>query len=169
MILAIDIHYKETYAKAVCVAFDWADETPKKVYIDTISEVEPYIPGEFYKRELPCVLKVLAQTDLDSIEAIIVDGHVFVHNDKKYGLGGYLWEALDKKAPIIGVAKKSFINTEEVATPILRGSSENPLYVSCIGIDKETVLEKMKLLHGEHRMPTILKLLDTITKTEMED
>jgi len=167
MILAIDIHYKETYAKAVCVAFDWTDETPQKVYIDTISEVEPYIPGEFYKRELPCVLKILAQVTLEDIEAIIVDGHVYVHNDKKYGLGGYLWEALDKKVPVIGVAKKSFINTEEVSTPILRGSSENPLYVSCIGIDKETVLEKMKLLHGEHRMPTILKLLDTITKTEI--
>jgi len=168
MILAIDIHYKETYAKAVCVAFNWADETPQKVYTDTIAEVAPYVSGEFYKRELPCVLKILEQTNLDTVEAIIVDGHVFVDNDKKYGLGGYLWEALDKKVPIIGVAKKSFIHTEEVSKPILRGTSKNPLYVSCIGIEKGVVLEKMKLLHGEHLMPTILKLLDMVTKTEME-
>ncbi len=168
MILATDIHYKETYAKAVCVTFDWEDAVPEKIYTATIDEVAPYVPGEFYKRELPCILKVLAQIDLESIEAIIVDGHVFIHDDKKYGLGAYLWEALDKKIPIIGVAKRSFVNTKNVSTPILRGSSENPLFVSCIGIDKKTVLEKINLLHGEHRMPTILKLLDTVTKTEKE-
>ncbi|MGH1385849.1 endonuclease V [Kordia sp.] len=168
MIAAIDIHYKETYAKAVCVVFNWADETPQHVYTAIITEVAPYVSGEFYKRELPCILKVLEQVQLDSLEAIIVDGHVFVHNDKKYGLGGYVWEALDKKVPIIGIAKKSFIHTEKVATPIKRGTSESPLYVSCIGIDKETVLEKIKLFHGEYRMPTILKLVDSHSRTEME-
>ncbi|WP_298426328.1 endonuclease V [uncultured Kordia sp.] len=168
MIIATDIHYKETYAKAVCVAFQWEDAIPKKVYTATIDDVAPYVPGEFYKRELPCILKVLEQVDLETTEAIIVDGHVFVHDNKKYGLGAYLWEALDKKVPIIGVAKKSFINTKNVSTPVLRGSSEKPLFVSCIGIDKENVLEKINLLHGEHRMPTILKLLDAVTKTEKE-
>lgn len=168
MIIATDIHYKETYAKAVCVAFQWEDAIPSKIYTATIDEVAPYIPGEFYKRELPCILKVLEQVDLENTEAIIVDGHVFVHDNQKYGLGGYLWEALDGKIPIIGIAKKSFINTRKVATPILRGSSEKPLFISCIGIAKETVLEKMSLLHGEHRIPTILKLLDTVTKTEKE-
>ncbi|WP_298515826.1 endonuclease V [uncultured Kordia sp.] len=168
MIAAIDIHYKETYAKAVCVVFNWEDETPQQIYTDIITEVEPYIPGEFYKRELPCIVKVLQQVPLDTLEAIIVDGHVFVHNDKKYGLGGYVWEAFDKKIPIIGIAKKSFIHTEKVATPIKRGSSESPLFVSCIGIDKETVLDNIKLLHGSHRMPTILKLVDSISRTEIE-
>jgi len=165
MIAAIDIHYKETYAKAVCVVFNWEDETPQHIYTDIITEVEPYISGEFYKRELPCILKVLEQVSLDTLEAIILDGHVFVHNDHKYGLGGYVWEALDKKIPIIGIAKKSFIHTEKVATPIKRGTSESPLFVSCIGIDKETVLEKIQLLHGPHRMPTILKLVDSISRT----
>lgn len=168
MIAAIDIHYKETYAKAVCVVFDWADETAEHVYTDLITEVAPYVSGEFYKRELPCIIKVLEQVQLDTLEAIIVDGHVFVDNDKKYGLGGYVWEALDKQVPIIGIAKKSFIHTEKVATPIKRGTSESPLFVSCIGIDKETVLEKIKLFHGEHRMPTILKLVDSHSRTEME-
>ena len=169
MIIATDIHYKETYAKAVCVAFEWKDAVPAKIYTTTIDEVAPYVPGEFYKRELPCILKVLEQVDLNVVEAIIVDGHVFVHDDQKYGLGAYLWEALDKKIPIIGIAKKSFINTKKVATPVLRGSSEKPLFVSCIGLDKEIVLEKVALLHGEHRMPTILKLLDAVTKTEKEE
>ncbi|MFK7749581.1 MAG: endonuclease V [Kordia sp.] len=168
MIAAIDIHYKETYAKAVCVVFNWSDETPKHIYTAKITEVAPYVSGEFYKRELPCILKILEQVDITTLEAVIVDGHVFVANDKKYGLGGYVWEALDKKVPIIGIAKKSFIHTEKVATPIKRGTSESPLFVSCIGIAKETVLEKIKLLHGEYRMPTILKQVDAVSRTEME-
>ncbi|AXG72272.1 endonuclease V [Kordia sp. SMS9] len=168
MIAAIDIHYKETYAKAVCVVFNWADATPKHIYTALVEDVAPYVSGEFYKRELPCILKVLQQVNLNALEAIIVDGHVFVGNDKKYGLGGYLWEALDEKIPIIGVAKKSFIHTEKVATPIKRGESENPLYVSCIGIDTDIVLEKVQLLHGPHRMPTVLKLADSISRTTMD-
>jgi deoxyribonuclease V len=92
---------------------------------------------------------------------------VFVHNDGKYGLGGYLWDALEQKIPIIGIAKKSFINTEKLLTPIKRGQSESPLFISCIGIDKETVLAKVALLHGPHRIPTILKLVDSISRTEL--
>jgi deoxyribonuclease V len=59
MIAVIDIHYKETYAKAVCVVCDWTAATPTHVYTAKITEVAPYISGEFYKRELPCILKVL--------------------------------------------------------------------------------------------------------------
>jgi deoxyribonuclease V len=168
MIAVIDIHYKETYAKAVCVLSEWEAATPTKVYTDIITEVAPYVPGEFYKRELPCILKVLQQVDISALEAIIIDGHVFVHNDGKYGLGGYLWDALDQKIPIIGIAKKSFINTEKLLTPIKRGQSESPLYISCIGIDKDVVLKKIDVLHGPHRIPTILKLVDSISRTEMD-
>ncbi|MEM6721052.1 MAG: endonuclease V [Bacteroidota bacterium] len=166
MIAAIDIHYRETHAKAVCAIFNWEDATPKQVYTAIIDKVAPYVSGEFYKRELPCVLNVLQQVNLNTLEAIIVDGHVFVTNDKKYGLGGYLWEALDQKIPVIGIAKKSFIHTENVTTPIKRGVSENPLYVSCIGIDIAIVLQNINLLHGPHRMPTILKLVDSISRIE---
>ncbi|MEM6686709.1 MAG: endonuclease V, partial [Bacteroidota bacterium] len=78
MIAAIDIHYKENYAKAVCAIFDWSDATPKQVHTTIIDEVAPYVSGEFYKRELPCILKVLEEVLLDTLEAIIIDGHVFV-------------------------------------------------------------------------------------------
>lgn len=166
MIAAIDIHYKETYAKAVCVIFDWTDDVPQQVYTAKIEDVAPYIPGEFYKRELPCILKVLEQVSHEELETIIVDGHVYVDNNGKYGLGGYLWEALDKKTPIIGIAKKSFINTEKVSFPLVRGLSKNPLYISSIGISIEKTVKKVQSLHGKHRIPTILKLVDTISKSD---
>lgn len=166
MLLAIDVHYKTTYAKAVGVLFDWGDESPQRIITDIVNDVAAYEPGQFYKRELPCILQLLKQVNLNTLEAIIVDGHVFVDNNKTFGLGGHLWRALDEKTPIIGVAKRAFHNTEQVSTPVYRGESNNPLYISSIGIPEEAVLEKIKLLHGDYRIPTILKILDQYTKED---
>ena len=87
MLLAIDAYYKETKAQVVGVLFNWEDENPKNILVETVERVEEYIPGEFYKRELPCLLKIVEKVNLSDLEAIIVDGHVYVENEK-YGLGG---------------------------------------------------------------------------------
>ena len=166
MLLALDVHYKENYAKSVGVIFNTTDDTPVESLVEIISEVEEYVPGEFYKRELPCLLKVIETVDLSTIEAIIVDGHVYVDNACKLGLGGYLYEALSKQIPIIGVAKRSFHNTEQVSKEVFKGQSKNPLYVSAIGMDLQKAITIVSQLHGGHRMPTLLKLLDNITKSE---
>jgi len=166
MLLAIDVHYKTAYAKAVGVLFNWEDELPQRIIIDTVNDVADYEPGQFYKRELPCILQLLQQANLNTLEAIIVDGHVYIDNNKAYGLGGHLWEDLGQKIPVIGIAKKAFHNTEQVSTPVYRGQSQNPLYVSCIGISVQEALAKVQLLHGDYRMPTILKVLDQHTKTD---
>ncbi|EDP72845.1 Deoxyinosine 3'endonuclease (endonuclease V) [Flavobacteriales bacterium ALC-1] len=166
MLLAIDVHYKESYSKSVGVLFNWADKAPHHIITDIITNVAPYEPGQFYKRELPCILQLIRQVDLTTIEVIIVDGHVFVDNNKTFGLGGHLWQALDEKIPIIGIAKRAFHNTEQVSTPVYRGESQNPLYVSSIGLPEETVLDNVKLLHGDYRIPTILKILDQQTKED---
>ncbi|WP_299519821.1 endonuclease V [Winogradskyella sp.] len=164
MLIAIDVYYKATYAKAVGVLFDWADDTSQQIIADTINGVADYEPGQFYKRELPCILQLLQQLDINNLEAIIVDGHVYVDNNKTFGLGGHLWQALDQKVPVIGIAKKAFHNTEQVSSPIYRGKSQNPLYVSCVGISEQEVLTKVQLLHGPYRIPAMLKLLDQQTK-----
>lgn len=166
MILAIDVHYKETYAKAVGVWFDWDDEKPREIITTIIDEVAEYESGQFYKRELPCILQLLEKIDLSKIELIIVDGHVYVNDDKTLGLGGYLFQALKEKIPIVGVAKKSFINTEEVSFSILRGISKVPLYVSVIGYNLEKAIELIKNMKGKYRVPTIFQILDTETKKE---
>jgi deoxyribonuclease V len=168
MILALDVHYKSSYAKNVGVLFNWADDTPIKIITTKLDEVAEYVPGLFYKRELPCLLDVIAQVDLSQIEAIIVDGHVFIDNAKNYGLGGYLWDALSGETPIIGVAKRAFHQNELTNEPVLRGESKNPLYVSAIGMDIEEAVQKVKAMHGVYRMPTILQIMDTETKTEFD-
>lgn len=164
MILAIDVYYKENEAKVVAVLFNSEDETPQSVVIDQIIGIEDYVSGEFYKRELPCIESILKKINLNDIEAVIIDGHIYVDDDGTFGLGGYTWESLNKKIPVIGVAKTSFFRNKNTVKEVYRGESKKPLYVSSIDIDLEIASNLIKDMKGDYRIPTILKELDRITK-----
>jgi deoxyribonuclease V len=159
--LAIDIYYYETYAKCVGVLFLWEDDVPTKLIEATVDGVAEYVPGEFYKRELPCVMAVIDQVRKYKIDCIVLDSHVQLGEGKK-GLGEYVYEAVDQRYPIIGVAKSSFQGNEEFVREVRRGESENPLYVSAIGTDLEEAAEYIQNMHGEYRIPTMLKEVDRL-------
>lgn len=163
MLLAIDVYYKENLARTIGFLFDWEDESPQNILIELLEGIEEYIPGEFYKRELPCLLKIVKRVNLSDLEAIIVDGHVNVENEK-YGLGGKLYEQLNGQVPVIGIAKSSFYSNKDMTVEIYRGKSKTPLYISAVGIDLNEVAEKIINMSGEYRIPTILKKLDMLTK-----
>ncbi len=99
MILAFDTFYKERNAKTVCIAFEEWTSTTTAIYSETISNVEEYEPGAFYKRELPCIASLIKKIVLQDIEAIIIDGFVVLDDNDKPGLGSYLFEMLEKKIP----------------------------------------------------------------------
>jgi len=164
MILAIDVHYKDQTAKAVGLLFDWCDSEPKEVITDYLLNPDEYLPGAFYKRELPCILKIIEKVNIEHLEAIIIDGYVYVDNDKKNGLGGHVWQTLKSGVPVIGVAKNYYHGNTETVISIMRGDSVKPLYISSIGISNEEAVIKIESLHGTFRIPTILKLLDRLTK-----
>lgn len=162
MKLALDVYYYQDKAKTVGLLFqDWEDKEP----IDTVEHfsdnIADYESGSFYKRELPCILGLLETLDLSKIDTLIVDGYVYLDNQKK-GLGFYLYEHLPTGINVIGVAKRPFINTN--AIKILRGESNNPLYITSIGIDSEIAAESIKRMDGNYRIPTLLKLLDQQTR-----
>lgn len=165
MILAFDTYYFDGKAKTVCLEFtEWNQSENFKVHTEIIDNVEEYIPGEFYKRELPCILSLLNQIDLKKVEAIIVDGFVYLNDEKKYGLGGHLYEKLNEEIPIIGVAKTNFASIEKDKRSLLRGDSQKPLYVTAIGIELDDAFQKVESMAGEFRMPTLLKEMDRLTK-----
>jgi deoxyribonuclease V len=164
MILAIDVHYREIEAKVVGVLFNWEDIQPLNIIIEYMKNINDYRPGEFYIRELPCLLKIIEKIDLNELEAIIIDGHIYTDSQGSFGLGGKLWEVLNKQIPIIGVAKSPFFNNKETVSEVYRGESKKPLYVSAIDYNKEKAVENIKNMNGEFRLPTILKQMDTITK-----
>lgn len=163
MVFAVDVYYKDDYAQIAGVLFEWEDFEPQKVYIEQISVVNDYEPGAFYKRELPCISVILKKIDITNLEAIIVDGHVYI-DDCNYGLGGKLYEELDRQVPVVGVTKSSFYSNRNKVKEIYRGKSNKPLYVSAIGLDLEIVSKRILEMPGEYRIPTILKSLDQLSR-----
>ncbi len=162
-IACFDVYYYEDYAKACSVVFHQLPQAEKIIseYCEIIRQINDYIPGEFYKRELPCILRVYSLVKED-IDLAIVDGFVMLGQGKK-GLGGYLFEALEKNIPVIGVAKTYFKGSEDYVE-VCRGISKNPLYVSSIGVDLGYAAELIKTLEGKNRIPDVLKRVDNLTR-----
>lgn len=164
MQLAIDIYYhQDKSATCIGVLFNWTDSKPTEIIKATEHNVADYEPGQFYKRELPCVLAITNQVNLSEIESILVDGHVQLGANKN-GLGMHLFGALNQRVPIIGVAKRSYFDNEAFVKPVLRGKSENPLFISAVGIGLDKAANFVLNMHGAYRFPTILKELDRLTK-----
>lgn len=163
MILAIDIQYDDNSALAAGVLFEnWEDPHSVRDILTPIDQVEPYVPGEFYKRELPCI-KALLKDIHEEITLIVVDGYVYLGEEKKPGLGMYLYDSLNREVPIIGVAKNFFHGTEESAR-LFRGSSKKPLFVTSAGISQEAAKEHITSMSGENRNPTLLKRVDQLCR-----
>lgn len=163
MIAIIDVQYSENIAYAVCLLFQqWEDDNAYDEIKVKIDDIEKYCPGEFYKRELPCILALLEQVKV-KLDYIVIDGYVWLDENGKKGLGGYLTESLESEIPIIGVAKNSF-NRGEHAIAIQRGDSQKLLYVTSAGISKEEAAEFIKSMHGKFRLPTLIKAVDTAAR-----
>jgi len=163
MIYILDVHYNGNIDGLVaCIGFKkWDDEKPSYAKIHFIENIEPYEAGSFYKRELPCLLEALK--DLDNIECVVVDGYVWLGEVGHDGLGMHLYHALDKSIPIIGVAKTPFIGTPKECE-IFRGKSLKPLFVTAVNIDLEEAKNAILSMHGEYRLPTLLKKVDSLCR-----
>ena len=165
MILAFDTYYYGNKAKTVCIAFDnWESNTIINTYSEIIENNNEYISGEFYKKELPCILSLLDKIKIDDIDVIIIDGYVNLNDDGKIGLGGHLYKVLNSKIPIIGVAKTNYALIKKDKREVLRGDSKKPLYITSVGIELDKAETLIQSMYGEFRIPTILKELDRQTK-----
>lgn len=159
-IACFDVYYYETYAKSCCIVFNEKEQILSQHSI-IVKNIEPYEPGKFYKRELPCILKALEKVE-EKIDLIITDSFVLINEHKK-GLGAYLYDALDCKVPVIGVAKTFFKDAENYIE-IYRGESAKPLYVSSIGINLDYSTDFIKNLKGKFRIPDILREVDRLSR-----
>jgi Deoxyinosine 3''endonuclease (endonuclease V) len=165
MILAFDTYYFDNKAKTVCISFNsWTENENYEVHSEILENIEDYTSGEFYKRELPCIMSLLKMIDCSKVKAIIIDGFVFLDDNLKLGLGGYLYKEFDSKIPVIGIAKTNFATIENLKRLLFRGESKKPLYITSIGIDLDKATDLIKNMEGDYRIPTLLKKLDTLTK-----
>ena len=158
MLLAIDVQYTENTAFVAGICFeDWRSSQPCGEYVSVVNEVAEYQPGFFYRRELPCILKLIEEHDLRPT-TIVIDGYVFLDGTEKPGLGKHLHEALNQSVTVIGVAKKAFSGIPE-AHALLRGKSQKPLYITTTG-NLGAAMQSIATMRGEHRIPVLLKRAD---------
>jgi deoxyribonuclease V len=163
MILAVDVHYSVNHATVAGVVFHtWTDETPEMELACNVEVIADYQPGQFYKRELPCILKLIEASGVQP-ECIVVDGLVYLDGSSKAGLGRHLFDALGGKIPVVGVAKKLFKGISP-RHEIYRGASAKPLYVTAVGIDLKQAKEYICNMHGKYRQPTLLKWVDRLCR-----
>jgi deoxyribonuclease V len=167
LIAALDVSYPlGGGAMAAGVVFrEWSDTQPMSEHQLQVAAVSPYIPGAFYRRELPCLLALLEAID-QPLTAIVIDGYVWLSEKQRPGLGARLHEALGGTIPIIGVAKSLFRGSL-FAAPVQRGNSKLPLYITAAGIDTAHAALLVQSMHGKHRVPTLLKRVDQLSKSGM--
>jgi deoxyribonuclease V len=164
MIACIDVGYQDKSALAACITIsDWKASAPIASHSVVIQNVEEYVPGAFYKRELPCIEAVLKELGAKP-DVIVVDGYVWLDAQGKKGLGAHLFELLNGAIPVIGVAKTSFA-TATNAIEVFRGQSSRPLWVTAIGTNEIDAAKFVRSMHGNHRIPTILTLVDRLSKS----
>jgi deoxyribonuclease V len=117
-----------------------------------------YEPGAFYKRELPLLLSIISEFD-QPIEVIVIDGYVWLDANGLPGLGGHLFASLERRIPVVGIAKTRYQN-DTWSIPVLRGESRQPLFITSAGTQAREAAECVRRMHGDYRIPTILSIVD---------
>lgn len=165
MILAVDANYSGNVAKVAGLQFSvWESDVASSIHTCEIQVTADYEPGLFYKRELPCVLALLEEHRLNP-ETIVIDGYVYLDGEVEAGFGKHLFDHLGGKVAVVGVAKSKFRQIPATCE-ILRGRSTKPLYVTSEGVDLVEAKRLIRSMHGSHRIPTLLKLADSICRSD---
>lgn len=165
LMIALDVAYTRDHAYGVAVGFrNWSDHKP--LFIEHVRDAiaDDYTPGEFWKRELPVLQKLVQQTRLYSGKRIyLVDGYVWLDAQGHRGLGAVFWEdVLLQKNVVIGIAKTAYRDAPHME--VRRGDSDKPLFVTAAGIETSIAAQTVRNMHGSFRLPTLIKLADTCTK-----
>ena len=126
-----------------------------------VPTVDPYRPGEFYRRELPPLRAVIPPAR--ELALVVVDGYVDLDPDGRPGLGAHVQAEFG--VPVIGVAKTAF-RTATHAAPVLRGQSARPLYVTAAGMAIADAAVLVAEMAGRFRLPDALTTVDRLARSD---
>lgn len=171
-IIVDSYYYSDTVCYTVGVVFDdWGDRKPRQVVSTGNAGFQPYKPGQFWKRELPGILKVLKWVNLKEFDTVIIDGYCRLHDRSgrmRDGLGAVLWNVIRLENPdisVIGCAKTLFGCDCDAYEKVYRGRSKNPLYVtSCGPVGYREAADLIRSMHGRYRIPSLIRLCDDETR-----
>jgi deoxyribonuclease V len=164
----LDVGYDGDQALAACVVFEkWTDAVAAKEVTLQLPGFASYVPGNFFRRELPCLLAILNRLE-NRPQTVVIDGYVWLDDAGTTGLGGHLFAALHGNTPVIGVAKTRFgrarFANARFAREVFRGKSRRPLYVTAAGMPLDASARLIASMHGQYRIPALLKRVDQLTR-----
>jgi deoxyribonuclease V len=160
--IAMDVAYGPTTATVSAVAFaKWTDDVPLEEWVTTTPVPDEYQPGEFYLRELPCLIALLPDLP-NHLSTIVVDGYVWLGTGRM-GLGAHLYAALGRTVPIVGVAKAPH-RGNDIAIAVRRGGSMRPIFVTATGMPATRAAAAVGRMAGPHRIPTLLRRADQLAR-----
>lgn len=159
-IVCLDVDYRDDHAQTGWVLFqDWTDAAPLREGRVRSEGVVAYEPGEFYRRELPALLRTL-ESLVEPVDGVLVDGFCWLGLHRP-GLGWHLHQALAERCWVIGVAKRPFHG--EPGLPVSRAGSK-PLWVTACGMDQQRAADCILSMHGPFRLPTLIKRTDQLSR-----
>lgn len=160
MVVIIDADYNEETREghvAGIVAKNILSEQEEYVITAFVTEIEDYIPGQFYRRELQSVDSIISQIEKGDIEMIVVDGYAD-SGTEEHALGTYVYEKYN--IPVIGIGKNKYDRCVLENLEVYRGESKKPLYVTSKGMDNEQAKTLVKKMAGKFRIPYLVKYAD---------
>lgn len=168
MIAIVDAAYGDGASAAGCViAADWESGEALSEFSHRAGPAADYQPGEFYQRELPLLVSVLGMLPRRP-DVIVIDGYVWLGVEDRKGLGAHLFDALGGTTAIVGIAKTKFHGASYWAADVRRGASDSPLYVTAVGMTLEDAAAAAKLMHGPHRIPTLVGRADALAREALK-
>lgn len=158
MIVCLDVDYrKDVVVTARLMIPNWDAKAPASlVTIRTRGAAPDYIPGAFYRREMPYLVAALEGV---TAAVVVIDGYVWLGPGTP-GLGAHLWDAIGKRAAVVGVAKTPFRGAAPIVREVCRGESKTPLFVTAAGMEPDVAASHIGEMHGPHRMPAMLRRVD---------
>ena len=158
-IACLDVQYFDTYASVAAVTcLGWDAAKPQLSVSTRVPLAGDYQAGEFYKRELAPLLTIIKLIP-QPVDVYVIDAYCQLDAEGSPGLGADFYEAIDRSAPVIGVAKNRFRHSEHAAE-VLRGNSSKPLFVTSVGLPHTEAAACIAAMAGDHRMPVMLKAVD---------
>jgi deoxyribonuclease V len=159
-----DVGYADDAAVVGCLGIaEFEDAVPVDEWVVEVSPVGPYVPGQFWMRELDPLLCGVGAAPID-LSVCVIDAYVDLGEDQTPGLGRILYERTG--IPVIGVAKSRYPGTP-AECEVRRGSSMRPLYVSAAGFDPDEAKGCVERMAGGGRVPTMIRRADLLSRGAM--
>lgn len=178
MIVAIDRCFYDGFSYVVGAVFEsWCDIIPSYYVMSRVFCNDVNYKSGSFSREIDGIMVCLTQLNLDNVDTIIIDGYVWITDDKgneKKGLGMCLQDAIfhlyKVKKTIVGISKTKYPKHHiKDCYEVKRGANKESLWVTCSEpYYAEHYSVMVKRMGGDFKVPDIIRELNAKMREYIE-